>query len=89
MVSGYFTLLFVSSSSLDRDVKSPLVADVLNLARYHIPNRMNASLRGDDSMAGMCHDSRLYGKETSAEERIKHLAYIQVALDGVVIMGGE
>eukprot|EP00090_Calanus_glacialis_P043063 TRINITY_DN7623_c0_g1_i2.p1 TRINITY_DN7623_c0_g1~~TRINITY_DN7623_c0_g1_i2.p1 ORF type:complete len:740 (-),score=223.94 TRINITY_DN7623_c0_g1_i2:33-2252(-) len=67
-----------SSSSLDRDVKSPLVAEVLNLARYHIPNRLNTSLRGDDSMAGICHDSRLYGKEISTEERIKHLAYIQL-----------
>ena len=81
MVSICPTLLFLSSSSLDRDVKSPLVAEVLNLARYHIPNRLNTSLRGDDSMAGMCHDSRLYGRELSTEEKIKHLAYIQVLLE--------
>ena len=50
---------------------------------------MNTSLYGDDSIASMCHDSRLYGKEISTEERIKHLAYIQVALDGVAMMGRE
>ena len=81
MVSICSTLLFLSSSSLDRDVKSPLVAEVLNLAKYHIPNRLNTSLRGDDSMASMCHDSRLYGRELSTEEKIKHLAYIQVVLE--------
>ena len=52
-------------------------------SRIAMLHRMNTCLRGDDSMASMCHDSRLYGKEISTEERIKHLAYIQVVLDGI------
>merc|ERR1719495_2935566 len=68
-----------SSSSLDLDVKSPLATEVFNMARYHIPNKMRLKEQkealeqmGYKDMASLCHERRLYVKEISKLERIKH-----------------
>merc|ERR1719382_2132421 len=71
-----------SSSSLDLDVKSPLATEVFNMARYHIPNKMRLKEQkealeqmGYKDMASLCHERRLYVKEISKLERIKHDKY--------------
>ena len=40
--------------------------------------RLSDGWHEKESMADMCCDGRLYNKEISAEERKKHLAYVQV-----------
>merc|ERR1719397_2390051 len=75
-----------SSSSLDLDVKSPLATEVFNMARYHIPNRMRLKEQkealeqmGSKDMASLCHERRLYVKEISKLERMKHDKYNALA----------
>jgi len=63
-----------SSSQLDHDVKSPLVVEVLNMARYHLPTRLPTTLH----CKTMGYDNRLYTKELTTQDRIRHLAYNQV-----------
>jgi len=72
-----------STSSLDLDVKSPLATEVFNMARYHIPNRLRlkdqkeiASKMGYKDMTMLCHERRLYVKEISKAEKIKHDTFI-------------
>jgi len=75
-----------SSSSLDLDVKSPLATEVFNMARYHIPNRMRLKEQkealeqmGYKDMSSLCHERRLYVKEISKLERVKHDKYNTIA----------
>jgi len=63
-----------SSTQLDHDVKSPLVTEVLNLARYHLPTRITNTHHNDT----MCSDTNLYTKELSTQDRIRHLVFTQV-----------
>jgi len=71
-----------SASSLDLDVKSPLATEVFNMARYHIPNRLKMSEQKDiaekmgyDNITNLCFDRRLYLKDISKAEKIKHETY--------------
>jgi len=72
-----------SSSSLDLDVKSHLTTEVFNMARYHIPNKIKGveqkeigKKMGLPNLPSLCLDKRLYVKEISKAERIKHDAIV-------------
>jgi len=75
-----------SSSSLDLDVKSALTTEVLNMARYHIPNKIKlkdqaeiAEKMGYGNISNLCFDRRLYVKEISKAEKLKQETFLQLA----------
>lgn len=74
-----------STSPLDLDVKSPLATEVFNMARYHLPNKLRQSTQKQiaESLgygsANLCLDKRLYLKEISKAERLKHDSWLNVA----------
>ncbi|GBP42687.1 Tubulin polyglutamylase TTLL4 [Eumeta japonica] len=67
-----------SASPLDIHVKGPLVTEVLNLAQYQVPVKVNQEVNNKDKlsrMKGITYDSRLYTVYLSKEERDKHIIY--------------
>ena len=69
-----------SASPLDLDVKSPLVTQVFNLVRYHVPPaKMTSKCQKEildkfnlsDMTSNLCLDKRLYSRELSKAERAK------------------
>lgn len=67
-----------SASPLDIHVKAPLVTDVLNLAQFHVPTKINIDSLSKDSpqkLNNIQYDSRLYTVYLSKEERDKHIIY--------------
>uniref|UniRef100_A0A1B6DER8 Tubulin polyglutamylase TTLL4 n=1 Tax=Clastoptera arizonana TaxID=38151 RepID=A0A1B6DER8_9HEMI len=71
-----------SSSPLDLAVKGPLVKDLMNIAGYHIPNKLPTELQESLGLnlgveSGLCYDRRLYTTGLSVSERRKHLNYQQ------------
>jgi tubulin polyglutamylase TTLL4 len=74
-----------SSSPLDLAVKGPMVRDLLNMAGYHIPNKLLVAQQEEilrtfglkDKRVPLCFDKRLYTTVLSKEERSKHSFYQQ------------
>jgi tubulin polyglutamylase TTLL4 len=74
-----------SSSPLDLAVKGPMVRDLLNMAGYHIPNKLLIAQQEEilktfglkDKRIPLCFDKRLYTTALSKEERSKHFFYQQ------------
>jgi len=74
-----------SSSPLDLAVKGPMVRDLLNMAGYHIPNKLLVAQQEEilrtcglnDKRIPLCFDKRLYTTVLSKEERSKHSFYQQ------------
>jgi hypothetical protein len=74
-----------SSSPLDLAVKGPMVRDLLNMAGYHIPNKLLIAQQDEilgtfglkDKVIPLCFDKRLYTTVLSKEERSKHSFYQQ------------
>ncbi|XP_066994664.2 tubulin polyglutamylase ttll-4 isoform X2 [Anabrus simplex] len=72
-----------SSSPLDLAVKGPMVRDLMNMAGYHIPSKLAASLHEEllnsygvkDKVSSLCFDRRLYTTVLSKEERMKHSTF--------------
>ncbi|GLG94629.1 Tubulin polyglutamylase TTLL4 [Gryllus bimaculatus] len=70
-----------SASPLDLAVKGPLVRDLMNLAGYHVPNKLVTSQVEElltqfgvprDRISSLCFDRRLYTTLLGPEERQKH-----------------
>ncbi|KAG7170272.1 Tubulin polyglutamylase TTLL4-like [Homarus americanus] len=70
-----------SASPLDHSVKGPLIADLLNMVAFHIPDKLSQqqqmNLLGEynlgDKVTGLCLDRRLYTRLLTAEEQVKHI----------------
>nr|XP_045584027.1 tubulin monoglutamylase TTLL4-like isoform X1 [Procambarus clarkii]XP_045584028.1 tubulin monoglutamylase TTLL4-like isoform X1 [Procambarus clarkii] len=70
-----------SASPLDHSVKGPLIADLLNMVAFHIPDKLSQqqqmNLLGefnlDDKVSGLCLDRRLYTRLLTPEEQVKHI----------------
>ncbi|CAI6367166.1 unnamed protein product [Macrosiphum euphorbiae] len=72
-----------SSSPLDLAVKGPLVKDLMNMAGYHIPNKMSHSthnylLKVLGVKSILCYDKRLYTLNLSAKEKEKEEYYTNI-----------
>ncbi|KAE9524189.1 hypothetical protein AGLY_015434 [Aphis glycines] len=72
-----------SSSPLDLAVKGPLVKDLMNMAGYHIPNKMSRSthntlLKMLGVKSTLCYDKRLYTFNLSAKEKEKQEYFINM-----------
>ncbi|CAI6358011.1 unnamed protein product [Macrosiphum euphorbiae] len=72
-----------SSSPLDLAVKGPLVKDLMNMAGYHIPNKMSRSthntlLKVLGVKSTLCYDKRLYTFNLSAKEKEKQEYYTNI-----------
>ncbi|KAF4520504.1 hypothetical protein B566_EDAN004827 [Ephemera danica] len=72
-----------SSSPLDQAVKGPMVCDLLNMAGYHIPNKLPSSMQKellktlapDSKATQLCLDSRFYHVGLSRDEASKQLFF--------------
>lgn len=69
-----------SSTPLDSAVKGPMVKDIMNIAGYHIPNKLTTAqqetLYGKLGVgSNFCFDKRLYTTQLSPAERTKHCDY--------------
>ncbi|KAK4316307.1 hypothetical protein Pmani_012525 [Petrolisthes manimaculis] len=70
-----------SASPLDHSVKGPLIADLLNMVAFHIPDKLSqqqqTSFLGDfnlgDQVSGLCLDRRLYTRLLTPDEQTKHV----------------
>ncbi|KAK3881167.1 hypothetical protein Pcinc_014373 [Petrolisthes cinctipes] len=70
-----------SASPLDHSVKGPLIADLLNMVAFHIPDKLSqqqqTSFLGDfnlgDQVSGLCLDRRLYTRLLTPDEQAKHV----------------
>ncbi|KAL1122063.1 hypothetical protein AAG570_003469 [Ranatra chinensis] len=74
-----------SASPLDLAVKGPMVQNIMNIAGYHIPNKLTASQQAEtlqklglEASADLCYDSRLYVMGLSPEEKNKHNHFIHL-----------
>lgn len=69
-----------SASPLDHSVKGPLIADLLNMIAFHIPDKLSqqeqtnllADLNLGEKVTGLCLDRRLYTRLLTPEEQLKH-----------------
>ncbi|XP_059476900.1 tubulin monoglutamylase TTLL4-like isoform X3 [Neocloeon triangulifer] len=76
-----------SSSPLDQAVKGPMVCNLLNMAGYHIPNKLPSSMQKDflrnlapDVKTNqLCIDNRLYYIGLSRDEAAKQLFFTKEA----------
>lgn len=70
-----------SASPLDHSVKGPLIANLLNMVAFHIPDKLSQqqqmNLLGDfnfdERVSGLCLDRRLYTRLLTPEEQLKHV----------------
>ena len=73
-----------SNSALDRDIKGAMVRDLLNLACFQLPDKKTfrptfSNTNGNNT------ERRLNYSQLSADEKAKHLFYVQKHLDEVEI----
>ncbi|XP_026818449.1 tubulin polyglutamylase TTLL4-like [Rhopalosiphum maidis] len=83
-----------SSSPLDLAVKGPLVKDLMNMAGYHIPNKMSRSthntlLKTLGVKSPLCYDKRIYtfnlsAKEKEKQEYYKHIKSREEYIDSIL-----
>ena len=67
-----------SASSLDHSVKGPLIADLLNMVGFHIPDKLTPArqkelieeLNLNEKVQNLCLDRRLYTRLNTLEEQV-------------------
>ncbi|KAG1683767.1 Tubulin polyglutamylase TTLL4 [Nymphon striatum] len=77
-----------SNSPLDASIKGQLAKDLLNLAGFHVPNRISENSKSalltklgfSPERSSLCHDKKLYNYVLSAEERAKIFQFQQIHL---------
>ncbi|XP_076042393.1 tubulin polyglutamylase ttll-4-like isoform X2 [Oratosquilla oratoria] len=70
-----------SATQLDHSVKGPLIRDLLNIATFHIPDKLSqhqqaellAELDLGENVTGLCLDRRMYTRLISCDDQVKHL----------------
>ncbi|XP_063611514.1 tubulin monoglutamylase TTLL4-like isoform X1 [Penaeus indicus] len=70
-----------SASPLDHSVKGPLIADILNMAALHIPDKLSQQqqknllqdLNLGENVSSLCLDRRIYTRLLTGEEQVKHV----------------
>lgn len=70
-----------SASPLDHSVKGPLIADLLNMVAFHIPDKLSQQQQVNllkefnlgEKVSGLCLDRRIYTRLLTAEEQLKHI----------------
>ncbi|XP_063866621.1 tubulin monoglutamylase TTLL4-like isoform X2 [Scylla paramamosain] len=70
-----------SASPLDHSVKGPLIADLLNMVAFHVPDKLSqqqqtnllADLNLGEKVSGLCLDRRIYTRLLTPDEQLKHV----------------
>lgn len=70
-----------SASPLDHSVKGPLIADLLNMVAFHVPDKLSqqqqtnllADLNLGEKVSGLCLDRRIYTRLLTPDEQMKHV----------------
>ncbi|EDV27289.1 uncharacterized protein TRIADDRAFT_22586, partial [Trichoplax adhaerens] len=71
-----------SNSTLDRDIKGAMVRDLLNVACFPVPDKKTFRTNSNNAVTNNTERRFHYGQLT-ADEKAKHLFYVQKHLDGV------